>query len=347
MSTLHVYSNRHIKDQVKSIQKHDWVFLENGMSKNRWSLYFRKNGIKEESLDITYITQEEYFDLTGIKFDAIVGNPPYQDGTKEGGQNKIYMLFCKKAFELLSDSGTISFITPASALKQSKRFSLVGTQGLKVVDFTADKHFSEGIKICSWTVDKTYTGDVTVIHNKGENKQSKDVVIYDYAEVDKDFAELYEALKSATDTPKNRMFKQNAVDTTTGRSFEKSEVFQYPVYKIENGSSTFVQYNKPKPKFFGETKFVISMTKGFGDNAIIIDTKDYDVAHLSIKVDNDEQVDNIKMFIFSDYFKTHSEKWKNLDGYGYNYALKHLPVFDINKTWTNDEVKEFIESYAR
>ena len=28
-----------------------------------------------------------------MKFDVVVGNPPYQDGSKEGGQNKIYNLF--------------------------------------------------------------------------------------------------------------------------------------------------------------------------------------------------------------------------------------------------------------
>jgi hypothetical protein len=57
-------------------------------------------------------------------------------------------------------------------------------------------------------------------------------------------------------------------------------------------------------------------------------------------------VDNIKSFIFSDYFKAHSQRWKDLDGYGYNYALKHLPPFDKTKSWTNEEVKDFIESHS-
>jgi hypothetical protein len=34
-----------------------------------------------------------------------------------------------------------------------------------------------------------------------------------------------------------------------------------------------------------------------------------------------------------------------MDGYGYNYALKYLPPFDKTKSWTNDEVKQFIESF--
>ena len=77
MTTLHVYSNRHIKDQVKTIKLGDWVYLENGMSRKRWSQYFSVNNINENVLNITYITKEDYFELSGIKFDVIVGNPPY------------------------------------------------------------------------------------------------------------------------------------------------------------------------------------------------------------------------------------------------------------------------------
>ena len=77
MKTLHIYSNRHIKDKVKTIKKGDWIYLENGFSKKRWSLYFRANNINENELNITYITQSEFFKLKNIKFDSIVGNPPY------------------------------------------------------------------------------------------------------------------------------------------------------------------------------------------------------------------------------------------------------------------------------
>ena len=76
MTKLNVNRKRHIKDQVKTIKLGDWVYLENGMSRKRWSRYFSVNNINENVLNITYITKEEYFSLTGIKFDVIVGNPP-------------------------------------------------------------------------------------------------------------------------------------------------------------------------------------------------------------------------------------------------------------------------------
>jgi hypothetical protein len=196
-------------------------------------------------------------------------------------------------------------------------------------------------------IDRTYHGLVSVIHKNGTDTQSKDDVIYDYSEIDKGFSTLYEQLKKVTDSPSNRMFKMNAVDTTTGRRLIQDAVFKYPVYKIDNGTKKLVQFNKPKPKFYKQLKFIISMTKGFSNDAIVVSTDDYDVAHLCINVKNDTEVENIKSFIFSDYFKEHSEKWKKVHGYGYNYSLKHLPPFDISKSWNNESVKEFLEGFAR
>ena len=141
----YVYSNRHIKDQVKNIKKGAWIVLENGMSRKRWSRYFSLNNIIEKELAVTYITQEEYFALTKISFDNIVGNPPYQDNSIEDNQqNKIYNQFAKKALELVSETGTISFVTPVAVANLSKRFALTETPGIKEIDFTADKHFNVG-----------------------------------------------------------------------------------------------------------------------------------------------------------------------------------------------------------
>jgi len=113
MTTLHVYSNRHIKDQVKTIKLGDWVYLENGMSRKRWSRYFSVNNINEDSLDITYITREEYLDLKKVKFDAVVGNPPYSlAGNKTGKKGRaknLYPDFYKKAVAL---SDNVSMIVP-------------------------------------------------------------------------------------------------------------------------------------------------------------------------------------------------------------------------------------------
>ena len=155
----------------QEIQETVFGFEENSLRKDY--------AVNKYKLKGTYQTKFLEKDFKQMKFDVIVGNPPYQDGSQEGGQNKIYNQISKKSLSLLKDDGKIGFITPTSVLKYSKRFSLVGQEGLKVVDFTADDHFDVGIDICSWIVDKTYTGDVTVVHSNGTDTQNKDQVVYD------------------------------------------------------------------------------------------------------------------------------------------------------------------------
>ena len=282
---------------------------------------------------------------TNMKFDAIVGNPPFDGEGGGGGQNKIYDPICKKALTLLKDDGVIAFITPASALKESKRFSVINQPGLKVVDFTADNHFTVGIKICAWVIDKRHKGDVTVKYDGGTESQPSNRAIYDYSIVDKDFAKLYTALKLETNTPAKRMFKQNNFGPAMVKKQDKTH--PYPLHKIDNGTKLLTFYSSREPYYIGKKKFTISMTKGFSDNAVVVDTADYDVAHLTIAVKNAQEVENIKSFIFSDYFVNHSARWKEVDGYGYNFALKYLPPFDVTKKWTNKSVQKFLESFVK
>jgi 16S rRNA G966 N2-methylase RsmD len=285
-------------------------------------------------------------EIIKMKFDVVLGNPPFQDGTKKGGQNKIYLDITKQSLSLLKDDGILCFITPTSILKNTKRFSLVGVEGLKFVDFNTDDYFKQGIKICSWMVDKKHEGDINVIIKDKMIQSPKGEMIYNFIENEGIFFKIYQKLKEITKSPKDRMFLQNPVDTKTGRNFVQDEIFQYPVHKIQKGEKIVVQYNKPTPKLYGQNKFIIPITKGFLEESTFTDIDDYDVAHLFLRINNNEELSNVKSFIFSEYFIEHVNKWKKMDGYGYNYALKHLPKFDINKHWTSEEVKTFIESYV-
>jgi len=277
-------------------------------------------------------------------FDVIVGNPPYQDGTKDGGQNKIYNDFCKKSLSLINKKGKLLFITPISVLKKSKRFSLISKKGLKTVDFSSDDFFNVGIKICSWLFDNEYCDEMVNVISK--NKECRnfniDEEILDTSEIDLDFFKIKKRLKEIASSPDKRMFLQNSVDATNGRSNTETDIFKYPVFKIKSGGREFVQFNKPIPKLKGLKKIIFSLTKSV--RSYSIDTNDYDVNHMFTDVNNQEQIDNILSFILSDYFISHCDRWKKSDGYGFNNAIKFLPPFDKNIKWNEEMVKNFIEN---
>jgi hypothetical protein len=286
------------------------------------------------------------YNFNNMKFDVVIGNPPYQDGNKAGGQNKLYNQFCKHALNMTTDNGFISFVTPTSVTKPSKRFTIYNLNGLKAVDFTAGNYFSQGVNICSWYVDKAYRGDVLVIQNTKNYFQSPTTMIQDTSDISETFVKIYQKLKSITDKPDLRMFKQNTIPGKPALSKDRSRVFTTPLYKIQKGKPVFTtNYTKAPVKLPAKVKVVFSMSKSLGDDSTIVSPLDFDQNHVFTDIDNIKQADNIRSFIFSDYFIEHSKQWKAVDGYGFNNALKFLPPFDKYTTWDNDRVKEFFESF--
>jgi hypothetical protein len=341
MTTLRVYANRHIKDQVNAVQNGDTIVLANSLSKKRWSKFFKYNNI---NLDLTYITQEEFFKLKSVKFKNIVGNPPYQDNSIEDNQqNKIYNQFAKKALELVSETGTVSFVTPVAVTNLSKRFSLTKIHGIKEIDFTADKHFNVGAKICSWIVDKTYQGDIKVISDTGISYFKFGESIFDPSVSDIEFVKIAQKLQNIPIS--SRAFKQNNHGPAYSKIKTKEHI--YPTYKVKDDELILSAYSKRQPWYYGKRKLSISRSKSFREDIIQVSNLDFETQYVTIEIENDEQIDNIKSFLFSDYFKTHMDNWKKLYNTGFNDALKYVPPFDKNKKWTSDKVKELFEKYVR
>jgi len=185
MKTLHIYSNRHIKSQVKNIKNGDYIVLENRRSHKRWNFFFKRKNINEEHLNITYITAKEFFELTGMLFDNIVGNPPYQD--KNQG---LWQSFTIQAIKLLKSGGTLSFVTPTSWANGSN----LGTERnifnsvfqkyncteiyMDVNDEFKQEGHNIGKNISSWTIVKEdYQGTTRIVDKNG---LSKDIDISKY-----------------------------------------------------------------------------------------------------------------------------------------------------------------------
>jgi len=128
------------------------VFLETAVKLN--SLHGANLAIIKTSADLKRIV---------MKFDVIIGNPPYQapkKGGKKGlgGDNALFVKFIDKAIELVNPGGYISMLTPSSAIMKStvngKPTStlkkMMDRGALVSLNLSANDYFTVGTFIGQW-----------------------------------------------------------------------------------------------------------------------------------------------------------------------------------------------------
>ena len=119
MKRILYYDNRHIKSQVCNVEIGDTIVLHNRLSRKRWARYFKYNNINEDDLKLIYITQEEFYFMSGttndkqFPFSIALSNPAYSDG-----DNLLYPPAFKQLLQLAE---TVKIVMPVDLESQQVR----------------------------------------------------------------------------------------------------------------------------------------------------------------------------------------------------------------------------------
>lgn len=251
------------------------VLLENdhrGLTSAQEQYYNKVKVVCENSGIKYYVPPMNNYNRCDMKFDVIIGNPPYQNdkesGNKRGsGYKALWYEFSKKSINMLKDGGIISFITPESAFSGSDKFtSLLSGKDTKVdldyVEFNLKSQF-KGIHqdICRWIARKSYTlGYLTEVNGqridvKNVFKVYKDSTVQNIINTltSYDGDKLSFSVSGQYNFAGVRSFlKKNGQDLELAKDFTDQPTDSHQYKLIDNGKVKYTSvkygsdYNKPR-----------------------------------------------------------------------------------------------------
>jgi hypothetical protein len=270
-------------------------------------------------------------EIIKMKFDAIVGNPPYQNINSESDAGKLYIDITKKSLGLLKDNGIISFLTPETIVRDGRnKFNIKNITGLMYVNHNVNEYFNVGIKIISWMVNKSHIGNVNVV-NKDGTIDSREISNSLMDKTELVGIQIFERLKQQ----KSKLF---VVDqSATGFT----ETFSEGLFAVnKNVNKNKISFTKVRPKLYGKRKLVISMSSSYSLDLVYDSYDDFGELHVMLDITdyNEQQIDNIKKFLFNPICVQICNKYKKLYKKGFNSMLYLFPKINPNKEYNNDEV---------
>jgi hypothetical protein len=281
---------------------------------------------------------------TKMKFDAILGNPPYTVG-----KNKtIWHLFVEKSFELCGDNGYVSLVHPNGWRNIGGRFSK--TQNLiksKKVLYLSMNNIIEGRRI--FNVDTPF--DWYVINNTENNNNSLTKIKFQDGLVDEIRLNEFDFIPNfQLDEIKNLIAKENEEKVCVLHSeslyeirqnhmsaIQSNEYYLPCVYSVLKNGSPTLKYSREDRGYFGIPKIILG--NGANPTSFIDYNGDYGMTQFAFAiVDDVDNLEKIKKALNSDKFAKITEATKYVATAG-----NPLVYPKILKAFRKDFWKDFID----
>jgi len=271
-------------------------------------------------------------DWGDMKFDVIVGNPPYQ--SDESKRIKIWYNFVERGLDLLEDKGHLAFVIPNSWMDQDitvakdARACLAGNQ-IVWLNKDVSNYFAVGESICAFVVKKNgvpaYDGNK--IYTSAESQLADTICSKMKGSPFPPAKTLLQRLYSSPHPRENDLFSEKSkgkfvnpvVHSSTETWFTKQDVSSLQGHNvIFNNSGYYYQPDQP------HRYILYSNTHVAGGNAF------------QITYSSKKKALNALSFFTSNAYRFFVNSTKSG---GFNAtALYQMPLLDENKSWHDAEI---------
>lgn len=255
----------------------------------------------------------------GLKFDIIVGNPPYARNT--GAKNvKLWQQFSVLALE--SCTGIIAFVTPNNVISQKgvNGFTLrshikkLNFGFIEVKDHNPPVFVGVGVSTCHWIV------------QKGISDQVEPIIVLNGVE----FNPLVDSiLEKMLDERYPRLNLQAHFQPV-----KKEDLTAIGNIILFSGSK--ISYTKNKVTTDNELKLVFPFSASYHHQ--FVTRHPLGMLNMYFKLKNEEQADKIRSFTLSKLYKFFASKYKKTSGFTPAVKNSMLPDVDHNLTWTDAQL---------
>lgn len=330
----------------ENIRNRVFAFMEN-------DVYLNYVQVKNSDLPVTF---DIYKESINMKFDVIVGNPPYQINDKNSNKKaeKLWTKFIKKSYDLVNDGGYVSLVTPTSWLSGSKNITkgsygvmdlfnennlLLIVKGFVFPDVSVSTHYwilkKDNTYIETQVIDSVTSETFNIDIKKGFYPS-------DLSKIKTSIIEKVFSKESFEWIPATSMYTKWRKNATT----EQTELNNICTY-VKGGNFEDVQYayfnQECKPELNTIKKVIVPLSGAEKFSPYIdINGEPFccDSYVFPIKEDG-ITLESVSSVFYSKLFKFLIQNYRT-SGFIQYPVVKKLPKLDLSKMWIDQEIFDFI-----
>lgn len=269
-----------------------------------------------------------------MKFDAIVGNPPFQSGNGEsGGKHSLWRKFVKKSFELCADDGYVGIVCPGFPYKANDIGQYFTDNTPLVLNNDVSGHFpGVGSDIKYWVVKQGTHTLPFVVDGK---------VWSSGLDLDPTLDKIYHSILKKLNKFDKFECKQDRGYNSTQFKNDDKDYFDKPkgksIYPIRHASTVKVCYVKTPTECHNKRKVMMTFS-GYPAFEYYDETTPMSSCYQMsgyIEVANKKEANSLIEIYQSELYTFLS----NFNSAGMKGAESYcLPKLDLTRSWTNDNI---------